>query len=418
MSFWILTISMVAAGLLLLTPAMLGRKTVKLGDDREQNITIARERVQELKAELQAGTLSEDTYQQTLEELEKSLLIDVADVESISEKTSTRSTGMMLIAVVVIVPILSFGMYNMLGSPQYLNVVGPAKYPATPPSVATTRAGELPSMEEMISSLKKKIAENPKDPDGWYLLGRLYVAKEQFSDSVKAYEKLVEVTDRQPAALVVLADSIAMTQGGDLSGRPLQLIKEALEKEPSNSTALWIAGQAAANKKQYIEAIDYWQRAAQGLKEHKEMLDELSTMISEAVVLAKEAGMDVPEITLPEPLLPASISIGVTIDPSLQDKIQENDVLFIFARAVSGPPIPLAAIKRKASELPLTIVLDDSSLLRPDISLVDFKELKIAARISHSGQPAAQSGDLQSQPQLVNPTSNPRIILKIDKLVP
>ncbi|GMR06406.1 MAG: c-type cytochrome biogenesis protein CcmI [Gammaproteobacteria bacterium] len=418
MSFWILSIIMAAAGLLLLTPALLNRRTVKLGDDREQNITIARERMQELKAELQAGTLTEDTYQQTLVELEKSLLIDVADIETISEKTSTRTARMMWIAVLVVVPVLSFGMYSMLGSPQYLDVVGPGKHPASPPSPATTTAGELPSMEEMISGLKKKIAENPKDPDGWYLLGRLYAAKEQFSDSVKAYEKLVEVTGRIPNALVVLADSVAMTQGGDLSGRPQQLITEALDKEPSNSTALWMAGQAAADKKQYIEAIDYWQRAALDLQEHKEMLGELNSMITEAVVLAKEAGMEVPEINLPEPPLSASISIDVTIDPSLLDKIQENDVLYIFARAVSGPPMPLAAIKRKASELPLTIVLDDSSLLRPDISLVDYKELKIAARISHSGQPVAQPGDLQSQAQLVSPASNPEVILKIDELVP
>jgi len=418
MSFWILSITMVAAGLLLLTPALLNRKTAKLDDDREQNITIARERMQELETELQAGTLSDDTYQQTLEELEKSLLIDVADIEAISEKTSTRSAGLMLVAVAVVVLALSFGLYGMLGSPQYLNVVGPGKHPVTPPSPATTRAGELPSMEEMISGLKKKIAENPNDPDGLYLLGRLYAAKEQFSDSVKAYEKLVVVTDRLPTALVVLADSLAMTQGGSLSGRPQQLITEALDKEPSNTTALWMAGQAAVDKKQYIEAIDYWQRAALGLTEHKEMLGELNSMINEAFVLAKEAGMNVADINLPEPPLTASISIEVTIDPSMIEKIQENDVLYIFARAVSGPPMPLAAIKRQASELPLTIVLDDSSLLRPDISLLDYKELKIAARISHSGKPVAQRGDLQSQSQFVSPTSNPEIILRIDELVP
>ncbi len=418
MSFWILSTIMVAAGLLLLTPALLNRKTVKLDDDREQNITIARERIQELKAELEAGTLSEETYQQTLEELEKSLLIDVADVEVLSGKVSDKSSWKTLVAVAVIVPVLSFGMYDMLGSPQYLDVVGPGKHQETPPGLTTSRAGKLPSMEEMIAGLKKKTAEDPNNPDGWYLLGRLYAAKEQFPDSVKAYEKLVEVTDRLPTALVVLADSIAMTQGGSLSGRPLQLLTEALEKEPSNSTALWMAGQAAADKKQYIEAIDYWQRAALGLKEHKEMLGELNSMINEAVVLAKEAGMNVAEINLPEPPLVASIPIDIIVDPSLQDKIQENDVLFIFARTVSGPPMPLAAIKRQASGFPLTIVLNDSSLLRPDISLLDYNQLSITARISHSGQPAAQGGDLQSQTQLVSPTSNSKIILKIDKLLP
>lgn len=273
-------------------------------------------------------------------------------------------------------------------------------------------------MEEMIAGLNKKIAENPNDPDSWYLLGRLYAATEQFDESVKAYEKLVVVSDRQPTALVVLADSLAMTQGGKLSGRPLSLVLEALEKEPTHTTALWMAGQAAANQKQYLEAIDYWQRAALGLKDNREMLGELKSMIDEAVVLAEEAGMEVAEMSLPESSSTASISIDVTIDPSLLQQIQENDVLFIFARAVSGPPMPLAAIKRQARELPVSLVLDDSSLLRPGSSLSQFEQLKLGARISHSGQPVAQSGDLQSEVQVIEPGSKEVILLHIDQRVP
>jgi len=416
MSFWILSTIMVAAGLLVLSPALLTRKTVKLDDEREQNIAIARERMQELKDELDAGTLSKDTYKQTLEELEKSLLIDVADIDAISEKTSTQSVWIMSIAVLVIVPALGFGMYSMLGSPQYLDVAGPG----TPATAIESKAsdGKVPTMEEMISGLEKKTSEKPDDPNGWYLLGRLYAASERFADSVRTYERLVEVSDRQPTALVVLADSIAMTHDGDLSGRPLELINEALKKDPAHTTALWMAGQAAADQKQHTKAIEYWLRAAQGLKDHKEMLDDLGKMIDEAVVLAKEAGMEVPEIKLPDASAVISISINVTIDPSLQSRLEKDDVLFVFAREASGPPMPIAAIKRQASDLPMTVVLDNSSLLRPGSRLLDYKQLKIAARVSHSGQPIAQSGDLHSLAQLVDPSSASDLNLKIDEIVP
>lgn len=416
MSFWILLIIMVAAGLLLLSPALRTRKTVKLDDEREQNIAIARERIQELKDELDAGTLSEATYQQTLEELEKSLLIDVADIEAISEKTSTRSVWIMSIAVLVIVPALSFGMYSMLGSPQYLDVVGPG----TPATAIGSKAsdGKIPTMEEMISGLEKKTAEKPNDPNGWYLLGRLYAASDRFADSVKAYERLVEVSDRTSTALVVLADSIAMTQDMSLSGRPQQLIDEALKKDPEHVTALWMAGQAAADAKQHTKAIDYWLRAAQGLTDNKEMLTDLGKMIDEAVVLAKEAGMEVPDINLPDVSAVISVSIKVTIDPSLQSSLEKDDVLFVFARDASGPPMPVAAIKRQASELPITVVLDNTSLLRPGSRLLDYKQLKIAARVSHSGQPIAQSGDLHSKSKQINPATTTEINLLIDEVVP
>mgnify|MGYP001812294715 FL=1 len=423
MSFWIITILMVVAGLALLLPALRGKKSSEPDGNREQNISIAKERMSELKNELEAGTLSKEIYEETLEELEKGLLIDVADVDGTSASISAAPAGkMIMIALVVLVPLLSFGLYDLLGSPQYLDVAGPGNHSSMSSNTSVpSTAKELPSMEEMIVGLKKKTAENPDDPNAWYLLGRLYAATEQFPLSVEAYEKLVVVSDRQATALVVLADSLAMTQGGKLAGRPISLVKEALEKEPAHTTALWMAGQAAADDKQYLEAIDYWQRAAQGLQDDKEMLAELRTMIDEAVVLAKGAGMEVADVSLPslpEALPGNSISIEVTIDPSLLQQIGENDVLFIFARAVSGPPMPLAAIKRQARELPVSIVLDDSSLLRPGTSLSQFEQLKLGARVSRSGQPVAQSGDLQSTVQVVDLGSKEAVLLHIDQRVP
>ncbi|MCK5360702.1 MAG: c-type cytochrome biogenesis protein CcmI, partial [Gammaproteobacteria bacterium] len=388
MSFWIIAILMVAAGLILMLPALLGKKNTSSTGNREQNISIAQERKAELKKELESGTLSQETYQQTLEELEKGLLIDVNETDGEANNPSNKLINVpakkVIAALVLLVPLLSFGLYKQLGSPQYMDVAGPGSHPVN--TATTPQAKELPSMEEMITGLKKKTADNPDDPDAWYLLGRLYAATEEFDESVKAYERLVVVSDRQPTALIVLADSLAMTKGGNLTGRPLSLVMEALEKEPTHTTALWMAGQAAADKKDYLQAITYWQGAAKGLKDNKEMLGELQSMISEAVGLAKEAGMDVKESTLtelPPAAMPvASISIEVTIDPSLLKEIKEDDVLFIFARAVSGPPMPLAAIKRQARELPVSLVLDDSSMLRPGTSLAQFEQLKLGARVS------------------------------------
>ena len=273
-------------------------------------------------------------------------------------------------------------------------------------------------MEEMIESLIAKTTETPDDPNAWYMLGRLYAATDRFADSVNAYERLVVVTERQPTALVVLADSLAMTQGGKLTGRPLSLVMEAIEKDPAHPTALWMAGQAAADQQKYTEAINYWQRAAEGLQDDKETIAQLRSMIDEATVLAKQAGMEVKDTTLPESSPLVSVPIEVTIDPSLLSQIKENDVLFIFAREVSGPPMPLAAIKRQAHELPVSVVLDDSFLLRPDTSLSQFTQLKLAARVSRSGQPISKSGDLQSEVKVIDLASDEVVLLHIDQQIP
>ena len=424
MTFWIISILMLITGLVMVLPRLLTGKTTTAKDNREQNISIAKERLAELENELEEGTLSRELYQQTLAELEKSLLVDIEDADNVAAKTRTTSGRLAAIALVIVVPLLSFLFYNMYGSPQHLAVKGPGQHPANIPTSAPATASatespkETPSMEEMVSGLQKKIAENPADPNAWYLLGRLHAASGDFAASVAAYEKLVEVSDRQPTALVVLADSLAMTQDGSLAGRPVELINEALQKEPAHTTALWMAGQAAADNKQYLEAMDYWQQAANGLTDNEEMLGELTRMINEAAVLARQAGMQVPELALPETAPAVTINIDVSLAPSLQEQIQQNDVLFIFARAATGPPMPLAAVKRQAGDLPLNIMLDDSSLLRPDSSLSQYTELSITARISRSGQPVAQSGDLQSDAQLVKVEGSPAVQLIIDQVLP
>lgn len=422
--FWIIAILMLLAGLALVTPSLLTRKSVASDDNREQNITIARERMQELKVELDNGVLSESSYKQSLDELEKTLLSDVeVDVEDDANPSAAAfSSGMIaVVSVLVIVSAISFGLYNHLGSPQYLGVSGPGK-PAQPIALET-RNDKTPTVDEMISGLQKKLQDNPADPDGWYLLGRLYASIERFSDSVAAYEKLVEVSDRQPTALVMLADSLAMTQDGSLSGRPIELISEALGKDPDHVTALWMAGQAAANDKQYLEAIDYWRRAVPGLEENREMQTQLRSMIDEAVVLARESGLeveDVPEIQPQPQATPASAAFAITIsvDSKLEQEIMQGDVLFLFARLPGGPPMPVAAIKMPARGFPLEILLDDSAMLQPGATLTQYEKIVITARISRSGEPMAQSGDLQSQPLQVSTGTSETLDVIINQRLP
>lgn len=90
-----------------------------------------------------------------------------------------------------------------------------------------------------------------------------------------------------------------------------------------------------------------------------------------------------------------SVKVSVRISPELSSKVGANDALYIFARAAKGPTMPLAIVRRAAKELPLTVTLDDSMAMVPEMKLSSVQEIVIGARIAKSGDAIAKPGDLE-----------------------
>ncbi|HEY8331105.1 MAG TPA: c-type cytochrome biogenesis protein CcmI, partial [Pseudomonas sp.] len=96
--------------------------------------------------------------------------------------------------------------------------------------------------------------------------------------------------------------------------------------------------------------------------------------------------------SMPEPPPPAAqlaIKVSVSLAPELAAKVQPDDTLFIFARAASGPPMPLAAKRLKVADLPVEVSLSDADAMMPQLKLSNFAEIRLVARVSRAGTPTA-----------------------------
>lgn len=412
--FALLIAAMIVAALALLLPAFLRRDGAET--DREQlNVRIARERLAELEAARDNGELDAEGFAQAREELETNLAADLA-----AEQSSERRGGKALLLVLVgLVPALALALYLHLGSPQFLDVAGPGGGSAIDRLAA---AGKPPgSVEEMVSGLEARLAEAPNDPDGWYMLGRSYMAMKRYDDAVRAYEKLEQLTGEHPAALVALADAVAMTQDGSMKGRPEELVQRALKAAPNDPTALWLAGQAAEEQGEHRKAVEYWMRALPSLSDQPELGKELRTLIARAAVAAgmKPEDLAAMKPATPKPgQAPAAVKVHVRVAPQLLDKVKPEDTVFVFARAQSGPPMPLAVGRYTLATLPDEIVLDDSSAMAPQLRISGFDKVNVQARVAKGGQPMAQSGDLQSAAVPVKVGAADTVQLVIDQQVP
>ena len=224
----------------------------------------------------------------------------------------------------------------------------------------------------------------PHMPDGWKLLGRSHAALGRFADAVNAYAKAAVQAPRDPQLLADFADALAMARGENLQGEPEKLVLRALEIDPRNLKALALAGTAAFERKDYKAATGHWQRMLPLVPPDSKDARAIQSSIDEARALAGTGAAK-----------PTGLRGIVRIAPELKGKVAPDDSLFIFARAADGPPMPLAVLRVRARDLPVSFALDDSMAMAPSMRLSGFQRVVVGARVSKSAGAAAQPGDLQ-----------------------
>ena len=113
-----------------------------------------------------------------------------------------------------------------------------------------------------------------------------------------------------------------------------------------------------------------------------------------------------------------ALQVEVSLAEPLWREADVNHSLFIYAKAASGPPMPLAVKRLKVADLPVTVTLDDSLAMTPEMRLSNFPQVIVGARISASGQASPQRGDLEGETGPLAPADQPAVKVLIDRARP
>jgi len=268
--------------------------------------------------------------------------------------------------------------------------------------VGDVQGGMQDQIHRMVAQLEERLRNDPNDAEGWTMLGRSYLVLQQFDKALPALEHAVSLNDGDAQLLADYADALAMTSGQTLEGRPSELIERALAIDPNNQKALWLAGTAAYERSEYPLAIKYWTRLKAMAPPDSEVARAMDGNIAEARTLM--AGGSLPPS--PPPGQAAAAGAGhvggvVRIADALRSRVKDSDTVFVYARAPQGPRMPLAVMRAKVKDLPLTFMLDDSMAMAPQMNLSSFSKVVVVARISKSGSATPRSGDLQGVSDVV-----------------
>jgi cytochrome c-type biogenesis protein CcmH len=404
MIFWIAAIGLLLLALLILVTPLLRAQVTDQADDRQQqNIDIARDKKATLDFQLAQGELSQEEYDNTLLDLETALALDLENIES-SDLGQQGNWAVWLIA--VIVPILSIGLYFQLGEYGVIKNPTLAQVPAA--RQAQDQMSDL-SIEEIEELIKQRLSKNPEDAEGWYMLGKTYMAQQKFDKAIAAYQRTYDLTGEEPGVMFSLADALAMQSDGIMQGEPEQLVKRGLEISPQDPTGLWLAGLAAEQRQDYKSAHASWVQLLPLIQNDPASSSEIRELIR---VLEQR-----------DPQLSASVAdsnvlnLSISLSENIRQLAAPGDSVFVYAKAMDGPPMPLAVKRLSVRDLPAQVSLSNDDAMIPNMNLSSFARVIVGARVSKSGNPVAQPGDLFVEYEGIDSNNFPtKIDLSIDQV--
>ncbi|MBC3774826.1 c-type cytochrome biogenesis protein CcmI [Pseudomonas sp. SWRI99] len=369
--FWL------AAGLLLLValsflliPVLRERRAQREEDRTALNVALYQERVAELQAQQAEGVLDAAQLDSGRAEAARELL---ADTEGVAAPRVSRLGKPLPLLAAVLVPVLGLGLYLHFGAADKVEL--------------TREFAQAPrSMEEMTQRLERAVAAQPDSAEGLYFLGRTYMAQERPAEAAKLFERAANLSGRQPELLGQWAQAQYFADGKKWSEKIQALTDEALKADPKEVTSLGLLGIAAFEGQRYQEAIDYWNRLLAQLPADDNSRAALQGGIQRAAERLQASGGKVAQAPAAKTAL---LKVSVDLASELKGKVQPGDSVFIFARATSGPPAPLAAKRLTVADLPVTVELGDADAMMPQLKLSNFPEVQLVARISRAGQPTA-----------------------------
>ena len=417
-SFWLISAAMLLLAMLFFV-LPLWRKTTASHDVLRDaaNLGILRDQTAELEKDFRNGLLTQEAFEQGKRELQARLVEEVG-TSGLAATKPHNPNKTLAIALAVLLPIASVPLYLTLGNTDAL----------VPQGEITPDANGIIRSDEGLQQLEKKLVKNPNNPNDWWTLAQSYTELKRFSDAARAYENLTALVPGEAQLWANYADVYAMAHGQNMQDEQVtKLLNKSLELDSNNETALALSGSAAMDRGDYANALEKWQKLLDQMppgSQEAQMFQHGADRARE--LLAKQPGgkEKLAQMKKAQSARKAMANNGggaitgkVMLSPALAGKVSPSDTVFILARAAQGPKMPLAVLRKQVKDLPMQFALDDSMAMQPQLKLSGFDQVVVVARVSKSGSPMAQPGDLQGLSGTVKP-GTAGLSLVIDTVVP
>ena len=379
------------------------------------NVAVFRERLAELKIDKDSGTIDDSHYQNQKLELERQLL------DAQREVTPMVAPGIKSRLIVMVwVPVLAAMAYLLIGNrtPVFELWASEDKVGQVADDLLTGKIDQPPAWaiedgKQLISAMQTNVYRHADDPDRWMRLSELFLSLEATPSAIEALSRAYRLSPENEEIATSYAQISFFANEGRLDANIRRVLQDVLVKNPQHEGAQMLMAMGEARSSNFDEAQGWISRLRNSIAakpgDHSRALaslDELSANIN-----AQKAQVA------------QGVDVTVVVNSSLLPLVKGDDVLFVAIRDVNGGPpfaakrLPISVIKQGEAN----ISLSDLDAMMPERTLASAREQKtqlaVIARISHSGNAVAESGDLSGNPVVISTDQN-QVNVEINQQVP
>ena len=381
---------------------------------KQSNVNIYKDQLAELLADKEAGRISDTDYLAMTQEVKHNLLNDTKNTDvtaQTNEQAGNHKARFVLPMLALFVLIGSIYVYDSIGAQNKVAITELLK-------ASNGKNFQPEDAQELVERLTLQSKETPDDVDNWYLLGRLQFDLGNFDQAVLGFTGVIEhlpieAEADKSVALAQLGQSMFFANKRKLNNATESILVASLKINPQERIALGLLGVANYERKNYLKAVEYWQKLMDQMTPNnpnamaiKGGIDKAKSQMNEAQKAQLLAQIKEREKNK------ASIVVTVDLADNIRNAVPKNADLFILAKAKSGPPMPLAVKRLSNNEWPVTVTLDDSMAMMPSLKLSNFKDVVITARISTNGVANRKKGDIEgSSDALVSLNTKSQVVI-------
>ncbi|OUL58529.1 c-type cytochrome biogenesis protein CcmI [Pseudoalteromonas ulvae] len=384
-----------------------------------ERIDIYHQRLTELAAEQQDNRISEEGYQQAIVELKKRLLNELAP-----EKQFNLKGNNLVLASVGTLFLLSFSIifYGISGSHKqqqsWLDAI--EKLPELGQR-AVMQTGEplTPNeLQQFALGLRTKLSTNGDDQVAWMLLGRVAMSLNDLSMATQAFEKSLKINPDNVNVMLAYSQALLVDGSEESINKAAKKLSKILQQNPTNMDAISLLALIAYERKDWLEA----KTAFELLLSSMEKADPRYVLIEQRINelnqrLNVSAEGDINKNSQSMALQPRQLTVKLSLSDDLVNNVPKGATLFVFAKAAQGPQMPLAVVKLTSVDLPTTVVLSQDNAMMPSLTMEQFDQVIVTARISIDDKVDVQVGELQGQSAVIDLTTKTELSLTINQLI-